>query len=78
MKTIYTEKIEEKQLAQYLPLVNMTERDKEIVDRYLKEDITYTKLGEDYNISRERIRQIILKFIRKASYYHRKNEGAGL
>ena len=35
MRSLYTAKIEEERLAQYLPQVNMSDRDKEIVRLYL-------------------------------------------
>lgn len=68
MKSIYTAKIEEENLARFLPDVNMTDRDKEIVRKYLDEKPTYAALGEAYEISGERIRQILEKFARKANY----------
>ena len=68
MKSIYTAKIEEENLARLLPDVNMTDRDKEIVRKYLDEKPTYAALGEAYEISGERIRQILEKFARKANY----------
>lgn len=73
MKSIYTRKIEEECLEQYLPYVNMSERDKEIVGLYLNNDVTYQDIGNRYEISGERVRQIIEKFARKAHYFHRKN-----
>ena len=72
MKSLYTNQIEEKGLAQYLPQVNMSERDKEIVTLYLNNDITYRDIGIRYEISGERVRQIIEKFARKA-YHHMKS-----
>ena len=66
MQSIYLQKIEEEQLSQYLPEVNMSNRDKEIVQKYLTKKVTYKKLGEIYGISGERVRQIIVKFNRKA------------
>ena len=74
MKSIYTAKIEEENLARFLPDVNMTDRDKEIVRKYLDEKPTYAALGEVYEISGERIRQIIEKFARKANYYYKKQQ----
>lgn len=68
MKSIYTAKIEEENLARFLPDVNMTDRDKEIVRKYLDDKPTYAALGEAYEISGERIRQILEKFARKANY----------
>ena len=59
MKSIYTAKIEEENLARFLPDVNMADRDKEIVRKYLDDKPTYIALGEAYEISGERIRQII-------------------
>lgn len=78
MKSIYTAKIEEANLARFLPDVNMTDRDKEIVRKYMDDKPTYAALGEAYEISGERIRQIIEKFARKAYHYYRKNGGADL
>lgn len=74
MKSIYTAKIEEENLARFLPDVNMTDRDKEIVRKYLDDKPTYAALGEVYEISGERIRQIIEKFARKANYYYKKQQ----
>ena len=54
------------QLLRYLPDVNMSDRDKEIAQKYLSEQITYKKIGEIYGISGERVRQIIVKFKRKS------------
>lgn len=75
MKSIYTGKIEEESLAQYLPQVNMSDRDKEIVKLYLDNEIkiTYRDIGIRFEISGERIRQIIEKFARKAHHLHRKS-----
>ena len=74
MKSIYTAKIEEENLVQFLPIVNMTDRDKEIVSKYLSDKPSYKELGEAYYISGERIRQIIEKFARKANYYYKKQQ----
>ena len=70
----YIGDIEERQLIRYLPEVNMTDRDKEIVKRYLTTDTTYQELGEEYGISSERVRQLIVKFWRKGSYLYRKEQ----
>lgn len=69
-------KPEEDRLTNYLPDVNMSARDKEIVQKYLSEKITYKKIGEIYGISGERVRQIIVKFKKKAHglYLKRKRE----
>ena len=72
MKSIYTAKIDEASLSRFLPDVNMADRDKEIVRRYLDEKTTYKSLGESYGISSERIRQIIEKFARKAHHVYQK------
>lgn len=72
MKSIYTQKIVEENLIQYLPDVNMTDRDKEIVRKYLDDKPTYAALGEAYEISGERIRQILEKFARKAHHIYQK------
>ena len=74
MKSIYIGKIEEETLAKYLPQVNMSERDKKIVRLYLDNKITYRDIGTQYEISGERVRQIIEKFARKAHYFQRKND----
>ena len=73
MNSIYTSKIEEENLAEFLPIVNMTDRDKEIVSKYLSDKPSYKELGEAYDISGECIRQIIEKFARKADHYYKKN-----
>lgn len=54
--------------------MNMTERDKEIVKKYLDEKPTYKALGKEYDISGERIRQIIEKFARKANHLYQKKK----
>ena len=69
-------KPEEDNLTNYLPDVNMSDRDKEIVQKYLTQKTTYKKLGEVYGISGERVRQILVKFNRKvrAAYLKKKRE----
>ena len=69
-------KPEEDNLTNYLPDVNMSERDKQIVQKYLTQKTTYKKLGEVYGISGERVRQILVKFNRKvrATYLKKKRE----
>ena len=73
IKSIYTQKIAEEGLNKYLPDVNMTDRDKEIVRKYLDEKPTYAALGEAYEISGERTRQILEKFARKAHHLYKKS-----
>ena len=75
MKSLYMGKIEEESLAQYLPQVNMSDRDKEIVSLYLDSEITYRDIGARYEIRGERVRQIIEKFARKAHHMYRLHEG---
>lgn len=70
MKSDIIAKIEEEHLIDYMDVVNMTERDKEIANIFISEHPTYRELGERYGISHERIRQIIIKFARKAHYYY--------
>ena len=77
MKSIYTGKIEEEILARYLPQVNMSDRDKEIVRLYLNSEITYRDIGNRYEISGERVRQIMEKFVRKAHHLHKKAVNLG-
>jgi DNA-directed RNA polymerase sigma subunit (sigma70/sigma32) len=72
MKSIYIDKIKEENLAQYLPQVNLSDRDKEIVTTYLEGGVTYRDLGVRYDISGERVRQIIERFARKAHHYYKK------
>lgn len=72
MKSIYITKIQEENLARFIPDVNMADRDKEIVRKYLDDKSTYAALGEAYKISGERIRQIIEKFARKAHHIYQK------
>lgn len=69
-------KPEEDNLTNYLPDVNMSERDKQIVQKYLTQKTTYKKLGEVYGISGERVRQILVKFNKKvqAAYLKKKRE----
>ena len=75
MKSTYTQKIAEEGLIKYLPDVNMTDRDKEIVNRFLEEDFSYQALGAAYEISGERVRQIVEKFARKAHHIYSKKIG---
>ena len=63
-------KIEEENLIRYMDRVNMTDRDKEIATIWITQKPTYRELGERYGISHERIRQIIIKFARKAHHYY--------
>lgn len=65
---------EEDNLTNYLPDVNMSERDKQIVQKYLTQKTTYKKLGEVYGISGERVRQILVKFYRKVRAAYLKKE----
>ena len=73
MKSLYMNKIDEEQLGQYLPQVNLSERDKEIVKLYLEEHCNYHDLGARFNITGERVRQIIERFARKAHHALKKN-----
>ncbi len=72
MKSDLLKLITQENLEQYLDVVNMTPRDKEIVGIYLSERPTYQALGERFEISHERVRQILIKFARKAHGYYRK------
>lgn len=72
MKSIYTGKIEEEKLARFLSKVNMSDRDKELIERYLVGNITYRELGEHYGITGERVRQLVEKFARKAHHIYKK------
>lgn len=71
MKSIYTAKIEKENLASYISKVNMSDRDKEIVRIYLEEGLTYRDLGAQFDISGERVRQIIERFARKAHHLYK-------
>ena len=73
MKSNILKYIDEENLIEYLDRVNMVERDKEIVKIYLSEKPTYKALGDRYGISHERIRQILIKFARKAHHYYNKD-----
>lgn len=68
----YIKKIEEKNLLKYLPDVNMPERDKEMVLLYILEKKTYREIGEQYGVSGERVRQLVVKFSKKAMHYYNK------
>jgi DNA-directed RNA polymerase sigma subunit (sigma70/sigma32) len=74
MKSLYIPKIEEENLARFLSAVNMTNRDKEIVSLYLSKKPSYQELGETFQISGERIRQILEKFARKAHHLYLKSQ----
>ena len=71
MKSIYTKKIEEENYIQFLPLVNLSDRDKEIVKKYVLDQMSYNAIGKEYGISGERVRQIIEKFARKSEQKRR-------
>lgn len=73
MKSDILKYIDEENLIQYIDIVNMSDRDKEIVKVYLSSHPTYKDLGEQYNISHERIRQILIKFARKTHHFYRKD-----
>lgn len=73
MKSDIIKKIYEENLIVYMDRVNMVDRDKEIVKIYLSEKPTYKELGDRYGISHERIRQILIKFARKAHHYYNKD-----
>ena len=74
MKSDIIKRIEEEDLLQYMDRVNMVDRDKEIVKNFLFEKPTYRELGERYGISHERIRQILIKYARKAHHYYLKDQ----
>ena len=74
MKSDIIQKIYEENLIDYIDIVNMVGRDKEIVKIYLSEKPTYQELGDRYGISHERIRQILIKFARKAHHYYNKDQ----
>ncbi len=74
MKSIYTDKIKEENLGVYLTQVNLSDRDKEIVRIYLNEEITYRDLGRRFEISGERVRQIIERFSRKAHHMYKQEQ----
>ena len=67
------DKIKQYNLEKYLSVVNMTDRDKRIVEMYLNQNISYKTLGDMFGISGERVRQIIDKFYKKANHYYRKD-----
>ena len=72
MKSTMIPRIEELHLIDYIDVVNLSDRDREIARTYITEHPTYTALGEKYGISHERVRQILIKFAKKAQYYYRK------
>lgn len=71
----YLKEIQEHDLLKYMPQVNMPSRDKEIVQKYIDNVYTYASLGEEYGISRERIRQILNKYVKKATHYYKVDHG---
>ena len=75
MKSDIIKYIDEENLIQYIDKVNMTDRDKKIVKIFLSEHPTYRELGDRYEISHERIRQILIKFARKGHYLYKKEGG---
>lgn len=73
MKSTMLEYIETEHLIDYLPKVNMVDRDKEIIRIFLSDHPTYQELGDRYGISRERIRQVLIKFAQKAHHFYKKD-----
>lgn len=65
MKSLYIKRIETDGLLAYMDEVNMPERDKEIVKLYANGNTSYKKIAEQYDISGERVRQLIEKYARK-------------
>lgn len=64
---VHTHFIKEENLGvEYLPLVNISDRDKELVEIYLTQGKKQTELAEQFNISSERVSQIISRFAKKA------------
>ena len=45
--------------------VNLTDREKRVLDFYFKKELTYARIGNIIGLSPERVRQIIWKAIRK-------------
>lgn len=66
MRSIYEYRILQNDLLKYLPDVNMSDRDKEIVKSFFENRYTFAEFGKIYGLSGERIRQIITQFYWKA------------
>lgn len=67
------DKIIDEQLINYIQFVDMSSRNKEIVVAYVNGS-TYKKLAEKYDISINRIPQIIRQYIFHARIYKIENE----
>ena len=57
----------EKNMVKYMPQIDMSDRDKHIVEEYVS-GTSYKVLGEKYGISVQRIAQILHIYIRKCMW----------
>ena len=73
MKSEFIKRVTEKNLLEYLERVKMSERNKQIVKIYFSTFPTYDKLGKEYGISGERVRQILVRFSAKSYFLYRKD-----
>lgn len=69
----YRKYIEEENLIAYIEEINITDRDKEVVYRFLSTDEPLRKIGEQFDISGERVRQILVRFAKKAHGRYKKH-----
>lgn len=74
MKSDMIQKIYDENLIDYMDRVNMSDRDKEIVKIFLSEKLTYREIGERFNISHERVRQILIGYARRGHHYFTKDQ----
>lgn len=54
-------------------LCGLTERERGMLEKHYKDNRTYSDIGTDYGVTRERVRQVIVRALRKLRYYSRLN-----
>lgn len=74
MKTIYKDKIFEYNLGQYIDEVNWSNRNKDVVRTYLENKLSMREIGDMYNITGERVRQLVEIYARKAYHIMKKKQ----
>ena len=73
MKSNYLHKIESEEFLEYIDQVNMPDRDKEIAKMFATGKDTYRQIADQFEISGERVRQLVEKFARKSYHIKSKN-----
>ncbi len=66
MKSDMIFKIDREGLYDYIDRTDLSGRDKSVVSDYIKSRDTYDVIGERFSISRERVRQILIRFATRA------------